>query len=243
MEKIKCMAWMLLLVAAVTGIFTFSQQTLQNQGKISLITGQQGELLGSTDYGNVVKEGPYGNKNSRVKIAYIVGVHPLESNAHEAILESIKSDNKSLNYCYYIYRINVTKDAGDYDKGRINGQLLANKYVVPDIEKNNFQLVIDVHSNRGKDTSYKENRFLAVPVSDNKSELIASEIINKISWLVYYIPPKGKGPTSPEYITDPLINSGTPSIVYETYMYEPYETTLEHANEFIMTVDNIKLRR
>jgi hypothetical protein len=236
MEKIRFIALMLLLVIAISGIFIFSQQTLQNQGKIS-----QGELLGSTDYGNVVKEGPFGNKNSHIKIAYIVGVHPLESNAHNAVVESIKSHDKSLKYCYYIYRVNVTKDAGDYDKGRMNGQLLANKYVIPDIEKSDFQLVIDIHSNRGKYTGYKQNRFLAVPVSDNRSESIAFEIINKISWLVYYIPPKGKGPTSPEYVTDPLINSGIPAIVYETYMYDPYEITLKHANEFIMAVDNTKL--
>lgn len=238
--KIVCMAWVSVAIA-ITGIFIFSQQTLQNQGKVSQIMGPQGEFLGSTDYGNVVKEGPFGNKNSHVKIAYIVGVHPLESNAHNAIIESIKSHNKSLNYCYYIYRVNVTKDAGVYDNGRMNGQLLANKYAIHDIEKNGFQLVIDIHSNRGKYADYQENRFLAVPVIDDRSKSIASQIINKIPWLVYYIPPKGKGPTSPEYVTNPLIDSGIPSIVYETYMYDPYETTLEHANEFITTVDNIKL--
>ena len=47
------------------------------------------EVLGSTSYGKVVKEGPYGNTSSKVKIAYIVGVHPLESQAHQAMVESI----------------------------------------------------------------------------------------------------------------------------------------------------------
>jgi hypothetical protein len=34
-------------------------------------------LLGNTSYGNVVKVGPFGNKSSNIKIAYIVGVHPI----------------------------------------------------------------------------------------------------------------------------------------------------------------------
>jgi len=80
------------------------------------------KVLGSTSYGNVTKEGPFGNTSSKVKIAYIVGVHPLESDAHHTMLESIKEHNNSLKYCYYIYRVNVTENADNYNIGRMNGQ-------------------------------------------------------------------------------------------------------------------------
>lgn len=199
------------------------------------------KILGNNSKGKVTKSGPYGNPNSRRKIVIIVGVHPRELNAHRAIVESILSQSNSLNSSYYIYSVNVTKNAGDYIDGRINGQSLASKYAIPDIKKNHFLLVIDVHSNRGKDAGYKENRFLAVPVKSKKSKLIASEIIAEIPWLIYYIPPLDKGPKSPKYVTIPLIHSKISAVVYETYMYEPYGTTLEHADEFIRTVDNIKL--
>ncbi|MBI4813654.1 MAG: hypothetical protein HY802_04925, partial [Methanobacterium sp.] len=102
-------------------------------------------LLGSTDYGEVVKIGPYGNLMSPVKIAYIVGVHPIEQASHQAMMESISGYDNSLNYCYYIYEVTVTRDAGDYEKGRMNGQLLANKFAVPDIINQRFKLAIDIH--------------------------------------------------------------------------------------------------
>ncbi len=220
------------------------QYVQENKQDIQIKTPQilEHEILGSDSNGIVTKSGPYGNPNSANKIAIIVGVHPLEASSHRAIVESILVLSKSLNSSYYIYSVDVTNNVSDYDKGRINGQLLANKYVVPDIKRNKFKLVIDVHSNRGKDTGYKESRFLSVPVKSSKSKLIASEIITKIPWLVYYVPPNEKGPKSPKYVTIPLITSGTPSIVYETYMYEPYKMTLEHANEFIRALDNIKLK-
>jgi len=190
-------------------------------------------LLGSTDYGNVVKEGPFGNTSSKIRIAYVVGVHPLEANAHRAIVESIKSHNSSLHYCYYIYHVNVTKDADDYSKGRNNGQLLARDYVVPDAINQKFQLVIDVHRNAG---SWKENIFIFAP-ANGTSESIGMEISRNIPWLKYYVPPN---PTSPPYLTIPLIKSGVPSVVYETYSKEAYETTRDRADEFVTTVDHLK---
>ncbi len=234
---------MVIIAALLCSMIVNQQYAQDNKQNIQIKIPQvlETQTLGSTSKGTVTKSGPYGNPNSTHKIAIIVGVHPLEANSHRAMVESILNRSNSLNSSYYIYSIDVTEDSDDYNTGRINGQLLASRYAVPDIKKNHFQLVIDVHSNRGKNTGYKENRFLSVPVKSYKSRLIASEIIAEVPWLVYYVPPSEKGPKSPKYITIPLINSKIPSIVYETYMYEPYETTLKHANEFIMTVDNIKL--
>ncbi len=78
-------------------------------------------MLGSNELGNVTREGPYGNTSSNIEIAYIVGVHPLESNAHRVIIESIQNNHHKLKYCYYIYQVEVRKDADNYKKGRMNG--------------------------------------------------------------------------------------------------------------------------
>lgn len=193
-------------------------------------------ILGKDSLGTVEKQGPYGNPNSPIKVAYIVGVHPRESISHQAVVEAIKSKDRSLNYSYYIYQIKVTQDAQDYEKGRANGQKLAFQYAVPDIKNQHFQLVVDVHSNIG---NYSEKRFLFIPQEGTAARSIALNITNKISWLVIYSPPE---PSSPSYVTIPLIESGTPAILYETYLYDPYNVTHEHAIELVTVIDNTDLK-
>ena len=200
----------------------------------------QSVTLGAAADGYVVRGGPYGNVNSTIKVAYIVGVHPREVKAHTAILWAILTQN-NLRYCYYVYWVHVTADAYDYDRGRINGQNLAAKYVVPDVIRGNFKMAVDVHSNRGVHAGYKECRFVVSPVQGVSSETAARKIISAIPWLTYYLPKGDKGPKSPKFVTLPLINSGVTSVIYETYMYEPYNLTLEHADEFLVAVDGLNI--
>ncbi len=209
-------------------------ETPNNSNKSSNIS-PESRSLGSTDYGRVTVEGPFGNPNSPVKIAVIVGVHPLESSSHKAMVESIKSSDKSLNYCYYIYRVTVTQNAKDYDKGRMNGQLLANKFVVPHIINGNYNLALDIHSNRG---NYKEKWFVFAPSEDGRSKSIALKLKEGLPGFVYYNPPSQ---TSPKYVTIPLINGGTPAVVYETFLYESYDDTMRHAKAYLNAVDGLKL--
>jgi hypothetical protein len=195
------------------------------------------KFLGERDYGFVVRYGPYGNTNSPVKVAYVVGVHPMEVQAHQAMMTEITSD-KSLKHCYYIYQITVTKNRDDYTQGRINGQQLALDYAVPDIKKGKYSMVVDVHSTKG---DYPETRFISVPADDARSLLLAHLIVQKIPWLVFYVPPFDGGPTSGPYVTIPIIQSGTPAMVYETYTYASFNETLEHATEFARVVDGLSL--
>ncbi|MFA0833174.1 MAG: hypothetical protein ACC609_04120 [Methanobacterium formicicum] len=195
------------------------------------------KFLGECDHGFVVRYGPYGNINSPVKVAYVVGVHPMEIQAHQAMMTEITSD-QSLKHCYYIYQITVTKNRDDYTQGRINGQELARDYAVPDIKKGKYNMVVDVHSTKG---DYPETRFISVPSDDARSLLLAHLIVQKIPWLVFYVPPFDGGPTSGPYVTIPIIQSGTPAMVYETYTYAPFNETLEHAMEFARVVDGLSL--
>ncbi|MCK9151680.1 hypothetical protein [Methanobacterium alcaliphilum] len=192
-------------------------------------------LLGENNLGKVEKIGPYGNASSKTKIAYIVGVHPLEKNTHSAVYSAIKSKDKSLKYRYYIYKVTVTKDAKNYSKGRMNGQILANKYVVNDIKKQKYDLVIDVHSNRGY---YAKKRFLFAPKNYKYSKKIAGKIISKISWLSYHNPKKQ---TSPQYVTIPIVKSGIKTLVYEDYMYQKYALSKKNALRLVRVVDTLKL--
>ncbi|MDD3753102.1 MAG: hypothetical protein PHQ17_00895 [Methanobacterium sp.] len=204
-----------------------------NQIKSESITSVK--FLGQRDYGFVVRYGPYGNPMSSVKVAYVVGVHPQEVQAHQAMMTVI-SNSKSLKYCYYVYQITVTKDRDDYTNGRINGQELARDYAVPDIKASKYNLVVDVHSTKG---DYPETKFISVPSDDKRSRLLAHLIVSKISWLIFYVPPFDGGPTSGPYVTIPIIESGTPAMVYETYTYAPFNETLDRAKEFANAVDSL----
>ncbi|MBI5460464.1 hypothetical protein [Methanobacterium sp.] len=216
----------ILLTVSLNGAPTLSNN---NSSQISSI------VLGQTNDSTVVKEGPYGNISSNVTVAYIVGVHPRESGAHQAMIESLRENDASLEKKYYLYIINAPLYQNNYPAERMNGQELANKYVVPDIINNHYQLAVDVHSSNG---SYTVTRFVFVPTTDNKSLSIARELANDISWMNYYYP---SDPSSTEYVTIPLIKAGIPSIVYETYKYDSNSTTRDHAREFIKVIDTSKL--
>lgn len=192
-------------------------------------------ILGQTNDSTVVKEGPYGNTSSNVTVAFIVGVHPRESGAHQAIVESVRETDTSLNKKYYLYIINAPLYQNNYPAERINGQKLANEYVVPDIINNHYQLAVDAHSSNG---SYAVTRFVFVPTTDNKSLSIALELANKISWMGYYYP---SDPSSTEYVTIPLIKAGIPALVYEAYKYDSNSTILAHAQEFIKVIDTSQM--
>jgi hypothetical protein len=196
------------------------------------------EGLANTSIGNVTKEGPYGNTSSPVKVAYIVGVHPLEYESHEEAVMAIKKLDKSLRYSYYIYYVNVTGgvNAG-YETGRMNGQLLAEKYVVPDILANNFQLAMDIHSNKGRDDNYAVSWFLFVPEGDDITNKIAKELQSKITGIGMYDPPYA---SSPEYVTMPLIQNGTPAVLYEAYEYDSPEVGQDKAEKLLRAIESLE---
>ncbi|BDH79435.1 MAG TPA: hypothetical protein GXX31_01475 [Methanothermobacter sp.] len=221
MEKARILILTLIIVTILSLLI------YQPNGKVSEI------IIGKNEYGEVIREGPFGDPNSPDRVAYIVGVHPHESQAHEAIIKAIRQEDKSLKKCYYIYKVNVTRNPNDYEEGRLNGQLLAREYVIPDIERMSIKLVIDVHSNVGR---YDERRFLFIPYPSDKTRKIANMITDRIGWLQLYEPPN---PTSPEYVTIPLIKRGIPAIVYETYAYETPEQTFKQAKELILVIDSL----
>ena len=69
-----------------------------------------GKLLGENDLGSVHLHGPFGDANSKVKIAYVIGMHPLESKSHRALFDEL-TGKEDLKYCYYLYNINVNDKA------------------------------------------------------------------------------------------------------------------------------------
>ena len=193
------------------------------------------KTIGKNSIGTVTLEGPYGNANSSVKVAYILGQHPRESNAHDAIYDSLLNNSDYLNYSYYVYRINVTAESDDFEESRMNGQLLAQDYVVKDALKNGYDLVIDIHASNG---GYVQDPYIFAPVSnDTVAYEAANNVTKAISYVIYYEPASY---SSPQYSTIPIDEGGIPAIVFEM-RGNPDHSLETEANQFIHIVDKLNL--
>lgn len=195
------------------------------------------KLIGENELGSVYIHGPFGDSDSEVKIAYVIGMHPLESKSHRALFEKLTSKD-NLKYCYYLYNINVA-DKTSESEGRNEGQLLAQEFVRDDIISKKYDLFLDIHSNRGANGpgDYKITNFVFAPGFDDESSGFMNEIIDEIDEIVYYAP---EFRSSPPYITEPTAKAGIPTLVYECYSSEPMDLTLELADKLVNAVDGLK---
>ena len=194
------------------------------------------ELLGRNDLGSVHLHGPFGDKDSKVKIAYVIGMHPLESKSHRALFEKLTSKT-DLRNCYYLYNINVNDDSSETE-GRLEGQLLAQEFIRDDIIRKEYNLFLDIHSNRGPDGpgDYQITNFIFAPGFDDKSSEYMNLIIDNMDEIVYYAP---EFRSSPPYITEPTAEAGIPTLVYECYSSEDFEFTCRLAERLIDVVDDL----
>ena len=192
-------------------------------------------LIGENELGTVHLHGPFGE--SDIKIAYLIGMHPMESKAHRGLFETILNSN-DLNYEYYIYKINVS-DIDNDTEGRMDGQLLAQEFVAPHIINEKYNLFLDIHSNKGLNGpgTYEKTNFVFAPNFDDESSRFMNEILEDIQELVYYAP---EYRTSPPYITLPVAKSGIPTIVYETYSYEEMDVTYDLSQKLVDSVDHLE---
>lgn len=193
-------------------------------------------LLGKNDLGSVHLHGPFGDASSEIRIAYVIGMHPLESKSHRALFDELTSRH-DLKYCYYLYNINVN-DKDSETEGRLEGQLLAQEFIRDDIISKGYDLFLDIHSNRGSmgPGEYKITNFLFAPGFDEKSSAFMNVIIDSIDEIVYYAP---EFRSSPPYITEPTAKAGIPTLVYECYSYEKFDFSCDLASKLIDAVDNL----
>ena len=199
----------------------------------SIINTSSAAQIGSTSYGYVDKV-VYGNQSSNETVILIVGVHPQENGIHNAIVSVLKSKSASLSKRYVLYYVHVTKNINDYSKSRMNGQLLAQKFVVPDVSKEHPMLVVDNHENHYKNSGYAYCRFLYPISSTAITKTYASQIISDMPFLRVYYPPNH---TSPQYVTIPIANKGIPTIIYETYIYDSAGKKASDANALVNALD------
>lgn len=208
--------------------------------KVIVAKKQSLKLIGKDKKGKVQLLSVIGNPYSKYKIAYVVGLHIREKQIHESFYKLIKN-KKNMNYAYYVYKITLRKVTGDYSTDRMNGQLLAKKYIVPHAKKMKYNLVVDVHSTDG--LVYKNTYFIHVPKNKHKKSMkYAKKTINNIkkaeknSKIQYWSP---ASQTSPPYIHLPLIKAGIPTFVFETLSSEKKSRSNYRAKLLINAVDKV----
>ncbi|MBO7443614.1 MAG: Ig-like domain repeat protein [Methanobrevibacter sp.] len=205
--------------------------------KVNVLTSK---LIGKTSYGKVYFIGAIGNRSSKYKIAYVVGLHSMEHQIHDSLYKIIKN-KVSMKYKYYVYRIVLTNKKGSYSTLRMRGQKLAKNYIVPHAKKQKFDLVADIHSTSG--ITYKQTYFIHVPKNQHAPSMkLAKKTIKLVksiennSKILYWSPPTQ---TSPPYIHLPLIKAGTPTFVFETWSYEKKSQTDKRAKILIQAIDKV----
>ena len=195
------------------------------------------KLIGENELGSVYLHGPFGDADSNIRIAYVIGMHPLESKSHRALFDKLISKD-DLKYCYYLYNISVN-DIPSETEGRMEGQLLAREFIKDDIISKKYDLFLDIHSNRGSHGpgDYQITNFIFAPGFDEKSSEIIDKLLESISEIQYYAP---QHRTSPPFITEPTADAGIATIVYECYSYELMDVTYDLALKLIDAVDSLE---
>jgi len=170
--------------------------------------------LGSNGKGYVTKEVYSHPGSSDPKIAIITGMHPRETSAKMVVPEVIKNYALTHNVEIVNYQINVTDHPDDFKIGRHNGESLVSQYVIPDIAKSNYSLVIICHDHiKGLGVGY----YIATSTTDKKSVALGDTFHSLLPDFNYYKKNTDKKSenTSINRVNNPIAATGTPVFVYE----------------------------
>ncbi len=178
-----------------------------------------------------------GNENATKCIALITGIHPREKLSIDPEIEAAKQyGNDDVKILHY--KVTVTQDAEDYEKGRANGESLVHDYVNPHVTSSDADAVIISHSHI---PTYGEGFYLATPEMDNASVDIATKI-SETSDFNYY-PVTGNETyksTSAVLVSKPIAQAGYPTFVYEIPEDIWESTSTDKAKElFNLIAENI----
>ena len=232
---------LILILVAVIFALAIAIVNVGHTEKIeSNITNASSQLLADDTIGSVEVIKNIGNPEGK-RIAYVVGLHPLENQTHRTLVKLLPTLT-DLKCCYDIYIVNVTEDIGHYGDGssdnslgRQHGQDLALKYVYPEIVDGDYDLAVDVHSNVG---AYPYQTFVFSPVKEGVGVDYAHNVSDNADNISYYSP---ESTTSGPYLTIPLNENGVPAFYYEEYSFAPQDVKDSHMMELIYAVDGLSL--
>jgi hypothetical protein len=170
--------------------------------------------VGSDSRGYVTKDVYSHYSQSNKKIAVITGMHPREDLSTKILPYVIKLYAVTHNVEIVNYQVTVTENPQDFTEGRSNGEGLVAQYLISDIAKSNYNLVIICHDH---EQGYGEGYYIATPTMDSKS-ITRAEAVHKILTDFNYYQRSTSEPAKSTSITKvdtPITAGGTPVFVYE----------------------------
>ena len=236
MKKIVKILFALLILLIIFAGITFLIQEESHKDIETL--DQYTTILGNNSNGTVYKI-TCGNNSSNDTVIVILGVHSLEGGIHNVTNDTIINLTKenSLNKKFIVYFIKLNyKDSGlntsDYNTNRHMGELLANEYVVPDIENYDPYVVVDVHE---MENYWEDQKYVGVLNNEsNVSMEYANGIANSLSFPVFNVP---------EWVTIPIAKNNHTVILFETPQKDSKNTKMQIARDLIKTIDDLPVYR
>lgn len=227
-----------LLLAILIAIVIFNITVILTYDESDSDNGYNITEIGKNSNGTVYKI-VAGNMSSDETVGIILGVHPREHEIHEAVNKTIcnitgENGTKNLTKKFVIYYVKVNDDLTSRADTREAGEELANKYIVPNIKKDNPFIVVDVHE---IDPNYEYSNFI-FSVSNNTPKI--DSYLDNISSGVNLVNFKFSEGTSPEKVTKPIAKQGIPTLLMETSIQDPPEAKLETAEKLIKCLDQLE---
>ena len=215
---------MFIILILIVGIIAAAGFMLYNSSDHS--------TLGSNSKGYVTKDVYAHYSTSAPKIAVITGMHPREISAKTVVPEVIKLYALTHNVEIVNYRVTVTDNPTNFATGRHNGESLVAKYVVPDIAKSNYSLVIICHDH---EKGYGSGYYIATPTMDTESVNLAESVHKLLPDFNYYKRDADSTAqsTSITNVDYPIVATGTPVFVYEIPEWLSNSSVFTNSNRLI----------
>lgn len=235
MVKILIALLVLLIAFAVAATLTHESPQVEEVEILDEYT----TIIGKNSNGTVYKM-VYGNNSSDDTAIMILGVHSLEGGIHNAtnktIYEFTKENDLNRKFIVYFIKLNF-KDSGmntsDYNTNRHMGELLANEYVLPDIENYDPYLIVDVHE---MESYWDEQKYVGVLDNKSSEEMeYAYRISDNLDYPIFTI----NAGTSPEWVTMPLEKKNHNVILFETPQKDNQTAKMKTAKILVRTIDGL----
>ena len=180
-----------------------------------------------------------GNMSSNETVGLILGVHPREHEIHEAVNRTIynitcENGTHNLTKKYAIYYIQTKDNLTSREDTRPAGEELANKYVVPNIAKDNPFIVVDVHE---INPDYEYSNFIfTLSNKSNKVDSYLSKLCSDVNLVDFEF---NEG-TSPEKVTKPIAKKGINTFLVETSITNSLMQKQKTADNLIKCLDSLE---
>jgi hypothetical protein len=232
-EKSYSILFVLIILVLIAG--TYIAFIMPNFGGFS---GTSPTVMGTNSKGvvtkNVLTSDITSNPHKKT-IAVITGMHPREISAKEVLPGVLKAYTLTHDVEIVNYQINVTDHPDDFTIGRSNGESLVAQYVIPDIKKSNYSLVIIVHNHQ---KGYGNGYYIATPTMDAESVALGESVHKILPSFNYYKRNNDAKPeqTSISTVDRPIVATGTPVFVYEIPEWLGNADVISNSNKLIDAV-------